>query len=547
MERTELLLGDEAVASGAVDAGIGGAFAYPGTPSTEIFEFIEQEVILGEEVSADWSANEKVAYEEALGMSYAGRRALVSMKHVGLNVAADPFVNSASTGVNGGLVCAVADDPGMHSSQNEQDTRWYAEFAKVPCFEPATQQEAYDMTREAFDYSEAVELPVILRLVTRLAHSRSAVLRTDQKQGKATRYGELLPLQDFRDWTLVPLNARRRYRDLLGKQPRLFEDSDNSRWNRLELKGKRGIIVCGIAINYVRECLRRNPGDDWSILEIRHYPMPAGLIRQMVEHCDEILVVEDGFSFVEARLNGIMGLPDKTILGRVTGHMPASGELTPEIVAAAMGHPVQPGQGHPDLMAGRPPQLCKGCPHSDSYIALLEATREYENPILFSDIGCYTLAVMPPYEAVHSCVDMGSSISLSSGAARAGYHPVVCTIGDSTFVHSGMTPLVGAAQANLPITVMILDNAAVAMTGIQDSLVVGDQLVDLIVGLGVDPEHVHVMDPLPKKRAENVALLKKEIEHPGLSVIVPRRACIHVGRKKKKVAEAIKAATEARA
>ena len=546
MERTELLLGDEAVASGAVDAGIGGAFAYPGTPSTEIFEFIEQEVIKGETVSADWSANEKVAYEEALGMSYAGRRALIAMKHVGLNVAADPFVNSASTGVNGGLVCAVADDPGMHSSQNEQDTRWYAEFAKVPCFEPATQQDAYDMTREAFDYSEEVGLPIILRLVTRLAHSRSSVVRRDQETGKATRFGERLPRQDFRDWTLVPMNARRRYRDLLAKQPRLLEDSDASKWNRLELTGKKGVIVCGIAINYVRECMRHNP-EELSVLEIRQYPMPAGLIRQMVEHCDEILIVEDGFSFVEARLNGIMGIPGKTIRGRATGDLPASGELTPENVAAAMGHPVQPGLGHPDLMAGRPPQLCKGCPHSDSYIALLEATKEYSNPILFSDIGCYTLAVMPPYEAVHSCVDMGSSISLSSGAARAGYHPVVCTIGDSTFVHSGMTPLVGAAQANLPITVMILDNAAVAMTGIQDSLVVGDQLIDLVAGLGVDPDHIHVLDPLPRNHAANVALLKKEIEHPGLSVIVPRRACIHVGRKKKKVAEAIKAATEAQA
>ena len=532
--RAQLLLGDEAVASGAVDAGIGGVFGCPGTPATEIFEFVEAEVRRGATVSADWSANEKVAYEEALGMSYAGRRALVTMKHVGLNVAADPFVNSASTGINGGLVVAVADDPGMHSSQNEQDSRFYGEFAQIPVFEPATQQEAYAMTREAFDYSEQVGLPVMLRLVTRLAHSRSPVARFPAREGDATRFGSLLPLQDFRDWTLIPVNARRRYKDLLSKQPALVADSEQSEHNRLTLRGKRGVIASGIAINYLRELITDDT--DWSVLEIRRYPLPVAQLRQLVERCDEILVLEDGQPFIEKRLQGALGLDSTAVRGRLTGDVGPSGELTPELVADALGMHVEAGRRHDDLLAGRPPQLCDGCPHTDSYQALLEATAEATRPILFGDIGCYTLAALPPLEAVQSCVDMGSSISMASGAARAGYHPVVCSIGDSTFTHSGMTGLVGAAHADVNMTVLILDNSAVAMTGIQDSLVVGEELMTLLHGLGVKPDHLHVIEPLHKNHDANVELIQREVAHEGLSVIVARRACVHVGPKLRKLA-----------
>ncbi|RMG48548.1 MAG: indolepyruvate ferredoxin oxidoreductase [Acidobacteria bacterium] len=519
-----LLLGDEAVALAAVDAGIGGAFSYPGTPATEIFETIEQGPARDGRVSARWSANEKVAYEEALGMSYAGRRALVSMKHVGLNVAADPFVNSALTGVNAGLVLAVGDDPGMHSSQNEQDSRFYAEFARVPLFEPATQQEAYDLTRLAFRYSEEVGLPVMVRLVTRLAHSRSTV-RLDPAPEPPRPHRR----PDPSDWTLVPANARRRFARLVELQARLLEDSERSPHNRLELAGRLGVIAAGVGRNYVKEVL---DGDtDVSLLEIARYPIPVRLVRELVDHCDEILVVEEGYPFIESRLCGLLGVPGKAIHGKLSGHLPATGELRPEHVAAALRRG-GPRVAVPDLEpAVRPPQLCRGCPHADSFKAIVEATSGYDAPILFSDIGCYTLGVMPPYRAVHACVDMGASIAMAHGASQAGAWPVICTIGDSTFSHSGMTALLGAAHHDADMTVFILDNATVAMTGAQESLTHGERLLEVLRGLGVSDEHLHVIEPVPKRHAENVELIRKEIEHRGLSVIVPRRPCIHLKRR----------------
>lgn len=531
-----LQLGDEAVAQGAIDAGIAGAFSYPGTPATEIFEYIQREAAADEfspaaRISAQWSANEKVAYEEALGMSYAGKRALVSMKHVGLNVAADPFVNSALTGVNGGLVLVVADDPGMHSSQNEQDSRYYGEFAQVPVLEPATQQEAYDLTRLAFEYSEEIRLPVMMRLVTRLAHSRANVA-TRPPVDAASNGARPRPTSD--EWTLVPSVARRRFRGLVEMQARLLEDSETAAENRLTLAGRRGVIAAGIAYNYVREAL--DGADDVSVLKLGRYPLPVALLRKLVDHCDEILVVEDGYPYVERRLNGVLGLPGKAVKGRLTGDLPATGELTPDTVAAALG---RPGQGFtpplPDL-AGRPPQLCTGCPHADSFKAIVEATAGDADPILFSDIGCYTLGVMPPYRAVHACVDMGASIAMAHGAARAGAHPVICTIGDSTFGHSGMTGLIGAARDDADMTVFILDNATVAMTGTQESFTCGERLLEVLRGLGVKDEHLHVIEPLPSKHRDNVELIRREVRHRGLSVIVPTRPCIHVKRKARQAA-----------
>lgn len=528
-----LLLGDEAIAEGAMDSAIKGAFSYPGTPATEIFETI-QHAAESRGISAKWSANEKVAYEEALGMSYAGGRALVSMKHVGLNVAADPFVNSALTGVNAGLVLVVADDPGMHSSQNEQDSRFYADFAHLPLFEPATQQEAYDMTRRAFEYSEAVGLPVVVRTVTRLSHSRANVVTAQTSHDNADAARAMLrPSPTPGDWTLVPSTARKRFAKLVQAQPRLLEDSERDPANRLTLAGRVGVIAAGIAHNYVQEALRGSA--NLSVLKIAHYPLPVSLIRELVDHCDEILVAEDGYPFIERRLNGLLGLPGKAIRGRLTGALPATGELTPDILARALGRDVAPAVDPLDDLAARPPQLCRGCPHSDSFRAIVEATAGYENPLLFSDIGCYTLGVMPPYRAVHACVDMGASIAMAHGAAQAGAHPVICTIGDSTFSHSGMTPLLGAAHSNADMTVFVLDNATTAMTGTQESLGSGERLLEILRGLGVHPDHLHVIDPLPRQHAGNVDLIKREIEYHGLSVIVPTRACIHVNRKHREI------------
>lgn len=535
--RTDLLLGDEAAAKAAMHAGIGGAFSYPGTPATEIFECIEEEVHRrgrGSGISALWSANEKVAFEEALGMSYAGRRALVSMKHVGLNVAADPFMSSAITGVNAGLVLIVADDPGMHSSQNEQDSRHFHEFAQVPLFEPATQQETYDQVLEAFEYSEEVGLPVMVRMVTRLCHSRANVLlRSELAVGLGEDGTELdggaparRPRPNPDDWVLVPSNARRRYRRLLDLQPRLLHDSEQAAANRLQLRGGRGIITSGIASNYVAEALSGRDEDSW--LHVGRYPIPAALVRELVDHCDEILLVEEGAPFIERRLRGLLGVPSKSIRGKLSGDLPPDGELSPDAVAAALGTPYEAPMLPLTDLAARPPQLCRGCPHADSFRAIVEAAASVGDAYMMSDIGCYALGVAPPFRAVQSCVDMGASIAMAHGAAQAGAHPVICTIGDSTFAHSGMTPLIGAALADANMTVFILDNATVGMTGTQDSMACGERLLAIVRGLGVRPERLHVIEPLAKHHQENVALIRREMEHRGLSVIVARRECIHV-------------------
>ncbi len=533
--RNELLLGNEAVAYGAIDAGISGVFGYPGTPSTEIFETIERRAaVLGPVssggLSADWSPNEKVAYEEALGMSYAGGRCLVTMKHVGLNVAADPFINSALTGVNGGLVVAVGDDPGMHSSQNEQDTRVFADFARLPVFEPGNQQEAYDMTRLAFEYSEEVGLPVVMRMVTRLCHSRANVALPPEpgavrSEALSTSGGKGLP--DPSDWTLVPSNARRRNEHLVKMQPSLVRDSELCEHNRLTLVGARGVITGGIGYNYFREAVGAG-ADGWSVLRITRYPIPVSLVRQIVDHCDELFVIEDGYPYLEGRLSGLLGLHGIALRGKLTGDLPQTGELSPDAVARMLGLPAPPIPDSIKGLAGRPPQLCKGCPHADSFRALIEAVQGEAHPVMFGDIGCYTLGVMPPFRAVHSCVDMGSSIAMAHGAAKMGVHPSICTIGDSTFGHTGMNALLSAAATDANITVFVLDNATTAMTGTQDSHTCGQRLIDVILGVGVDPSHVHVIDPRPQKHKENVDLIRREIAHPGLSVIVPRRACIHV-------------------
>jgi indolepyruvate ferredoxin oxidoreductase alpha subunit len=537
---TELLLGDEAVALGAIHARIGGAFSYPGTPATEIFEFIVSRTRGTGTVSARWSAYEKVAYEEALGMSYAGKRAIVSMKHVGLNVAADPFMNSALTGVNGGLVLVVADDPGMHSSQNEQDSRYYGEFAQIPVFEPSNQQECYDLTREAFELSEHMRLPVMIRLVTRLAHSRSNVL-VDMPEAEAPAQRREHP--DPNDWTLVPSNARRRFRHLLDMQATLREWSEKSPLNALRLTGSTGIVASGIAYTSTRAALSTE--HDFSLLRVSTYPLPVALIRQLVAHCNEIWLIEEGYPFIESRLNGVMGVPGKAIRGKLSGDLPLAGELTPDIVATALGRAhVAPSQPLSDL-ALRPPALCRGCPHADTFKSIIDATVSYPDSILFSDIGCYTLGVLPPYKAVHSCVDMGSSIAMAHGAAQAGAFPVICTIGDSTFAHSGITPLLGAIRADADMTVFLLDNAIVAMTGGQESMAAGEQLDDLLRGLGMPAEHMHVIEPLPKNHAENVELISREISHRGLSVIIARRPCIFVARRTTKATAQTDAATAA--
>jgi len=511
-----LLLGDEAIALGAIHAGLSGVYAYPGTPSTEITEFIQADSTAKERgIHSRWCTNEKTAMEAALGMSYAGKRALVCMKHVGMNVCADAFVNSAITGVQGGLIVLAADDPSMHSSQNEQDSRFYGKFALIPVFEPSNQQEAYDMVASAFDMSEALKVPVLLRIVTRLAHSRAAVEVGEQHGENA-----LSPSTD--QWVLLPGIARKKYVDLLGKQEAMLRAAELSVYNKKETAQgqKLGIIACGIAYNYVKE----NVGDNANILKVSQYPLPAEAVRQLARENDAILVVEDGQPVVEEQVAGILGA-NYPIKGRLTGDLPRTGELTPDCVAKALGLPAGPAFEPARNLAGRPPQLCQGCGHRDVYTALNQVLAEYPDYRVFGDIGCYTLGALPPFKSLSSCVDMGASITMAKGAADAGLFPAVAVIGDSTFTHSGMTGLLDAVNDHANITVIISDNLTTGMTGGQDSA--GTNKFEAIcLGLGVEPEHVRVVVPLPKNMPEITRILKEEIEYNGVSVVIPRRECI---------------------
>jgi indolepyruvate ferredoxin oxidoreductase alpha subunit len=518
-------MGDEAVAQGAIDAGVSAAYAYPGTPSTEAFAYLMARSEANGLV-ASWCANEKTAYEQALGVSMVGRRALVVMKHVGLNVAADPFINSAIVSIHGGLVVAVADDPGMHSSQNEQDTRFYADFARVVCLEPADEQEAYDMTREAFELSERFRIPVVVRLVTRLAHSRSSVdIRPPRPQKPLDKTA------DPNSWILLPANARRLWRQLLDLQVELEGYTENCSYNPLSPleKSALGVITTGIARGYYRENLPELDATP-PHLHVGAYPLPVGKVRALAAACDTLLVIEEGYPLLERRLRGILPTPIE-IHGKETGHLPLDGELSPDLVRAALGLPARPRlEAAAEPLPPRPPQLCRGCPHKDSFDALHKALEGYACSIVSADIGCYTLGALPPYQAIESCVCMGASVGMAKGAADAGLHPVVSVIGDSTFLHSGVTPLMDAIAADTDMTLLILDNGTVGMTGGQETVLPSSQLEPLILGLGVAPEHCHVLEAHPRKVDELAGALGKELEHHGLSVVIAVRECIEHAR-----------------
>ena len=524
-----LLLGAEAIAQGAIDGGMSGVYAYPGTPSTEITEYVQRNKTAAERnIHRQWSANEKTAMEAALGMSYAGKRTMVCMKHVGLNVASDAFINSAITGVNGGLIVAVADDPSMHSSQNEQDSRFYGKFAMIPILEPSNQQEAYDMAYEGFELSEKFKIPVLIRITTRLSHSRSGVETRETKDENPLTYPE-----DPVQFVLLPSNARKRYKSLLSIQSLIEQESERSVYNTY-FPGRDkslGIIACGIAHNYLKENFpKRNCPHP--ILQINQYPLPYAKVERIFDECERIMVLEDGYPFVEEQLRGFLNKSGK-ILGRHDGSIPEYGELSPDVVAKALGKPVKTGLPVPAIVSNRPPELCAGCAHRDIYSALNETMKEFGKQKVFSDIGCYTLGALPPWNAINSCVDMGASITMAKGAADAGVRPSVAVIGDSTFTHSGMTALLDCVYENTPVTIIISDNSTTAMTGGQASHATG-KLEEICIGLGVKPEHVKVMTPLPKYHDEMVKVLREELLYNGVSVIIPRRECIQTLSRSKK-------------
>ena len=548
------LLGDEAIAIGALHAGISAAYGYPGTPSTEILTYLietakrETQENVKNPLVASWCSNEKTALEAALGTSFAGKRALVTTKHVGLNVASDPFMNASLLSINGGLVIAVADDPGMHSSQGEQDSRFYASYAMVPCLEPRNQQEAYEMVREAFEVSEKFNLPVMLRFATRLAHSRAEVKPSPPLQRKTVS-----KIKDRSRWLLIPANARRNYADLIEKQKDLNIWSCGNRANTLNHNGRDesiAIITSGIGGNYYEEnekdFIAQRGGKIPAHLHIGAYPIPMESVGKLCEKAEKIYIIEEGQPFIEEKLRGLFPLysssgKKREIFGKLDGTFVRTGELDPDNVRKGLGLPDREnifglGIKIPEL-PGRPPQLCQGCSHRDSYdvlnraVADLDDTEGNQNTAICSDIGCYSLGAGPPYNSIESIVCMGASVAMARGAAEAGMKYALTVIGDSTFLHSGITCLVDAIQAKAAMTVLILDNSVVAMTGCQETIIPSEQLPDFIRGLGVDKDHVKVLEAHSKNFEENLECLKKEMEYRGLSVIIFRRVCIEAFRK----------------
>jgi len=533
-----LLLGDEAIAQGALDAGLSGVYAYPGTPSTEITEYIQHQQSRRQPdepvVFCQWATNEKTAMEAALGMSYMGRRALVCMKHVGMNVCADAFMNSAITGVNGGLIVVAADDPSMHSSQNEQDSRFYGRFAMIPIFEPSSQQEAYDMMAVAFNMSERLHTPVLMRVTTRMAHSRAVVLTTDTPQ---LQNPMSLP-ENVKHFILLPAYAKRNYAELVDAQPVFLSESNCSPYNSytLGVNPKKAIVACGIAWNYLHENLTPDMG--FSLLKVSQYPLPEQLIHQMVnDGAEEVLVMEEGQPVVEELMRGLV--PSSiAVRGRLTGELPRMGELSPDSVRLALG--LEPTKtltlDTQEVLAPRPPALCMGCGHRDMYAALNEVAREYPSPRIFGDIGCYTLGALSPFHALHATVEMGASVTMAKGAADAGQFPSIAVIGDSTFTHSGITGLLDCVNSKANIVVLISDNLTTGMTGGQDSAGTG-RLEQICIGVGVEPEHVRVVVPLPKNMEEIKSVLREEIEYCGVSVVIARRECIQTLKRHLKAAK----------
>lgn len=524
-----LLLGDEAFAQGAIDAGISGAYGYPGTPSTEVIEYIQKNSqAIEKNIHREWSSNEKTAMETAIGMSYAGKRSIVTMKHVGLNVAADGYVNSAVTGANGGLLVAVADDPSMHSSQNEQDSRFFAKFSLLPVLEPSNQQEAYDMAFHGMELSEKFELPIMVRFVTRLSHSRSGVKRQECLPENKLN----LPKERMK-FILLPSVARKRYKMLLEKQAELIEASENSPFNSYtDAKDKSmGIIACGLAYNYLMENFN-DKECPYPVLKISQYPLPKKLVKKIYDECESLLILEEGAPLVEEMLKGYLET-GKEIKGRLDGTLPRDGELNPNLVAIALNFENIEGQNIPEIVAPRPPALCVGCPHIDTYNALQEVLKPYGDGHVFSDIGCYTLGALPPYNAINTCVDMGASITMAKGAADSGLFPAIAVIGDSTFTHSGITGLLDCVNENSNVVVVIVDNETTAMTGGQVSAGLG-KIEKICEGLGVAPEHIRTCLPLKRNHAEMVKIFEEEINYKGVSVIIPRRECIQTLVKKNK-------------
>jgi len=515
-----LLSGNEAIARGAHEAGVLVAAGYPGTPSTEILEALASRT----DIDVRWSPNEKIALDVAMGASLGGVRALATMKHVGLNVAADTFMTAAYTGVGAGLVIACADDPGMHSSQNEQDNRFYARFAGVPLLEPANSAEAKEYTKAAYAISEEFDTPVLVRTTTRVAHNRGIVELAPVEAHPATGFE-----RDPRKYVMIPGHARLRRPVLLERLDRLTRYvEDGALVTEHAGDGAVGVVTAGIAYHYVREIL-----PEAAVLKLgMSHPVPLERIAAFAATVDRLFVVEELDPYLEDAIRAA-GIP---VAGKE--FFPRAGELSPDAVRAgfARARVVAPAEAveDPPTTVTRPPLLCPGCPHTSPFVALKRM-----GAVVAGDIGCYTLAALEPLSAMDTCVAMGSSIGMAVGLAASGGSeaPVVATIGDSTFLHGGVAGLMDAVYSDADITVLILDNGTVAMTGGQEHPGTGTTLqgedarpVDLVAlcrAVGVDD--VSVVDPYDVAGTHRT--LERAMGHKGPSVVITNRPCVEAPRK----------------
>lgn len=510
----KLMLGNAAVARGAYEAGVGVVASYPGTPSTEITENITKY----KEVYAEWSPNEKVAAEVAIGASIAGARSMSCMKHVGLNVMADPVFTVSYTGVNGGLVFCVADDPGMHSSQNEQDSRHYAEAAKIAMLEPADSSECKEYTKAAFELSEKFDTPMFVRLSTRVSHSQSLVEENEPEKYEVKDYKK-----DISKYVMMPAKAVARHVVVEERMRALEEYAENCPFNTIEDNGSKiGVITAGISYMYAKEAL----GDNVNYLKLGMvYPMPQKLILDFAEKCDKVFVIEELDPFIE---NHCKALGAKVIGKEVFTLL---GEYTPAMIAKAVldQNPAE-STAADEAIPVRPPVMCPGCPHRGTFYVLKKL-----GLTVSGDIGCYTLGAVAPLESVDTTICMGASVSAAHGMAKACgaefNKKLVSVIGDSTFMHSGITGLIDIVYNKGANTVIILDNSITGMTGHQDNPTTGYtirkeethpvNLVDLCHAVGV--KNVVVADPFDVKGFEKT--VKRETERDEPSVIIAQRPC----------------------
>jgi len=511
----KILSGNEAIARGAYEYGALVAAAYPGTPSTEILENIAQY----KEIYSEWAPNEKVALEVAIGASIAGARAISAMKHVGVNVAADPLFTYAYTGVNGGLILVSADDPGMHSSQNEQDNRYYAKFAKIAMLEPSDSQEAKDFVGEAFKISEMFDTPVLLRITTRIAHSKGLV-----ELGERQEVGLKPYKRDIQKFISMPAHARVRHVLVEEKFKELEEYSNNSPLNRIEMgkDNKIGIITSGISYQYAKEVF----GDNACYLKISiTNPLPKRLIKEFASKVETLYVIEELEPFMEEQIKA-MGI---NVIGK--DRIPRIGELNPDIIAKALLGIENPVIKSEKEVPARPPVLCPGCPHRGLFYVLSK-----KNAVITGDIGCYTLGAVPPLEAMDTCICMGASVSGGHGFQKAAEkggrdQKVFCVIGDSTFFHSGITGLMDIVYNKGNATTIILDNRITAMTGHQENpgtgkTLMGEDTVELDIvkiceALGV--KHIRVVNPHNLAETEKAVNEAMEIKEP--MVIITKWPC----------------------